>query len=107
MQVGIVAQQGNARAANLAADIRDRLEAADVRVRFDEATAATIDETPCDISTMARCDLVVSIGGDGTFLFAARGAGSTPVIGVNLGEVGFLNAVSPGEAVETVERVVE
>ena len=106
MQVGIVAQQGNARAANLAADIRDRLEAADVRVRFDEATAAAIDETPCDISRMARCDLVVSIGGDGTFLFAARGAGSTPVVGVNLGEVGFLNAVSPDEAVETIAREV-
>jgi NAD+ kinase len=45
---------------------------------------------------------VVSIGGDGTFLFAARGAGSTPIIGVNLGEVGFLNAVSPTDAIDAV-----
>jgi len=55
---------------------------------------------------MSDCDLVVSIGGDGTFLFAARGAGSTPIVGVNLGEVGFLNAVAPDEAVAAVERKV-
>lgn len=53
---------------------------------------------------MDACDLEVSIGGDGTFLYAARGAGSTPVLGVNLGEVGFLNAVSPAAADVAVER---
>jgi NAD+ kinase len=56
---------------------------------------------------MATCTLVVSIGGDGTFLYAARGAGSAPIIGVNLGEVGFLNAIAPEEAVETVIAEVE
>ena len=56
---------------------------------------------------MCDCDLVVSIGGDGTFLYAARGAGSTPIMGVNLGEVGFLNALAPEEAVETVVAEVE
>jgi NAD+ kinase len=52
-------------------------------------------------------DLVVSIGGDGTFLFAARGAGGVPILGVNLGEVGFLNAVSPAGAVHAVLAEVE
>ncbi|QGN06229.1 NAD(+)/NADH kinase [Halorhabdus sp. CBA1104] len=55
---------------------------------------------------MASCDLVVSIGGDGTFLHAARGAAGTPIMGVNLGEVGFLNAVSPNDAIETIQDVV-
>ena len=106
MQVGIVAQRGNARAATLAVDIRDRLESAEVSVALDEATADTVEETGHDVSTMDACDLVVSIGGDGTFLYAARGAGSTPVMGVNLGEVGFLNSVSPEDAVETIVREV-
>ncbi|WP_435127793.1 NAD(+)/NADH kinase [Halobaculum sp. D14] len=109
MNVGIVAQRGNDRAAYLAADIRDRLESVDVAVSVDEETASALgddgDGTP--VSTFDDCDLVVSIGGDGTFLFTARNAGGTPILGVNLGEVGFLNAVSPDDAVEAVLDEVE
>ncbi|QLG26263.1 NAD(+)/NADH kinase [Halorarum halophilum] len=107
MDVGIVAQKGNNRAAYLAADVRDRLCEADARVHLDEATAATLSEEGRPVDAMDTTDLVVSIGGDGTFLFAARGAGGTPVLGVNLGEVGFLNAVPPDEAVEAVLKEVE
>ncbi|QLG63162.1 NAD(+)/NADH kinase [Halorarum salinum] len=107
MDVGIVAQRGNNRAAYLAGDLRERLREVDVRVRLDEATAAELDAEGVPVDRMDAPDLVVSIGGDGTFLFAARGAGGTPVLGVNLGEVGFLNAVPPDEAVEAVLAEVE
>ncbi len=47
-------------------------------------------------------DYVISMGGDGTFLKAASrvGAKGTPIIGVNMGRLGFLADVLPGE-VET------
>ena len=114
MRVGIVAQKGNAQAAALAARIRERLPEP-VELRIDEATAESLaTETGLDtevegipVGEMRTCDLVVSIGGDGTFLFTARGAGATPILGVNLGEVGFLNGVRPDDAVETVEAVVD
>jgi len=109
MEVGIVAQRDNSRAIGLAAEIRTALGDQDVDCRLDEATARAVD-TPAAGSPVDRfsdCDLVVSIGGDGTFLFAARGAGGTPILGVNLGEVGFLNAVRPDTAVEAVRREVE
>jgi len=107
MKVGIVGQKGNSRAAFLAARIRETLPD-DVTVWLDSATAAAFDGDGDGrpVEEMDDADLVVSIGGDGTFLFAARGAGSTPILGVNLGEVGFLNGVAPREAVETVESVV-
>lgn len=76
-------------------------------VWLDTATAEALDTDGVPVSEFADCELVVSIGGDGTFLFAARGAGSTPVLGVNLGEVGFLNAVAPDSAVEAVRGEVE
>lgn len=107
MIVGLVAQRGNDRATDLAATIADRLSGTACRLLTDPATAAEIDVEECAVDAMDDCDLVVSIGGDGTFLFAARGAGSTPILGVNLGEVGFLNTVPPEEAVETVAEVVE
>ena len=106
MRVGIVAQRGNSRAAYLAADLRELLADEDVEVWLDTETAVALDADGHDVETFDACELVVSIGGDGTFLFAARGAGSTPVLGVNLGEVGFLNAVAPGQAVEATRREV-
>lgn len=107
MRVGIVAQRGNSRAAYLAADVRKMLAGEDVAVWLDTATADALDGDGHEVAEFDACDLVVSIGGDGTFLFAARGAGSTPVLGVNLGEVGFLNAVAPEDAVSAVRREVE
>ncbi|WP_254545676.1 NAD(+)/NADH kinase [Halomarina pelagica] len=104
MRVGIVAQKDNARAAGLASDIHDAVPA---EVVLDSATAAATGLDGIPVDEMDACDLVVSIGGDGTFLFAARGARDTPIMGVNLGEVGFLNATAPEESVETVAAVVD
>jgi NAD+ kinase len=44
-----------------------------------------------------RADLIVSLGGDGTMLRAMRlsSANRTPVLGVNLGRLGFLAEVDP------------
>ncbi|MFB6123698.1 MAG: NAD(+)/NADH kinase [Haloferacaceae archaeon] len=98
MNVGLVAQKGNGRAAFLASTLRTRLRESGADVTVDAATAETIDVEGTPLDAFDACDLIVSIGGDGTFLFAARGANGTPILGVNLGEVGFLNAVGPDEA---------
>jgi len=113
MRVGIVGQKGNRRAAETVANLAARLDGMGVDLAVDEVTAGNLDglwsaglpdrdTVAVPVDGMAGCDLVVSIGGDGTFLFAARGAGSTPIMGVNLGEVGFLNAVPPEEAIDAV-----
>lgn len=107
MKVGIVAQRGNGRAVGLAEQLRDRISRDAVDVLVDETTARAIDEEGVPVDRLAECDLAVSIGGDGTFLYTARGAGTTPLLGVNLGEVGFLNAVPPEDAVDAVTREVE
>lgn len=102
MRVGIVAQQGNPQAASLAGDIRNSVD--DVVV--DETTAESLDISGLSVEEMNECDLVVSIGGDGTFLYAVRGIDGTPIMGVNLGEVGFLNTTTPENAVTMVQKTV-
>lgn len=48
-------------------------------------------------------DMVISIGGDGTFLKAAGrvGAKGIPILGINTGRLGFLADISPSEIEET------
>ncbi len=56
----------------------------------------------------AGLDLVVSVGGDGTFLRAARAAAEAecPVLGVKVGRMGFLTEVEPSDAAELVRHAL-
>jgi NAD+ kinase len=57
---------------------------------------------------LADCDLMVCIGGDGTVLRAAR-IGipySVPILGVNMGHLGFLTDMSPRDLFNNMERIL-
>ncbi len=51
-------------------------------------------------AALREADLAITIGGDGTILRTARLAlaAGTPILGVNLGELGFLAELAPSEA---------
>jgi NAD+ kinase len=90
-----------------------QLCAAGVSVRMLATEAAACVGAPIEIvdaEHAARdCELVVALGGDGTFLRAAelaRPAG-VPMLGVNLGHVGFLAEAEPQRLDETVAAIVE
>lgn len=56
-----------------------------------------------------EADIVISMGGDGTFLEAARRVGKKeiPILGVNMGRLGFLADISPLDIEDVVERLYE
>jgi NAD+ kinase len=60
-----------------------------------------------DLSAVAA-DLALVLGGDGAILRAARQLGyrQIPILGVNLGRLGFLADLSPDEAVEYLPKVI-
>ncbi len=56
-----------------------------------------------------KCDVVLTFGGDGTLLSTARavGASGVPILGVNLGGLGFLTEVAIDELYSTLENIIE
>lgn len=91
----------------LAAEAVDRgevkMDPADLR-----AMGIDVDVVDADERAAEGCELVLVLGGDGTFLRAAELARNAeiPVLGVNLGRIGFL-AEAEAEAIDTVlEHVV-
>ena len=82
-----------------------------VRVLADQAEMMALPgatAVPAEPAVAAGCELVVVFGGDGTLLRAAEIArpSRTPLLGVNLGHVGFLAEAEPEDLAATVDRVV-
>ena len=72
------------------------------------AVGVGIEVVDADPDAANGCELVLALGGDGTFLRAAELARNAdiPVLGVNLGRIGFL-AEAEADAIDTVlEHVV-
>lgn len=71
--------------------------------------AAGVGLTARPLVESGSVDLVVAVGGDGTVLEAAHAAVglSVPVVGVNLGTIGFLAEAEPDELDETVRMLAE
>lgn len=66
--------------------------------------------TACAADTIGQyCDLVIAVGGDGTFLAAIRAivAYDIPLIGVNLGRLGFLVDISPGDLPDKLHHILQ
>jgi NAD+ kinase len=58
---------------------------------------------------IGHADLVMSIGGDGTMLYASRltRETGTPILGINRGRLGFLADVTPDELITSVDHVLQ
>jgi NAD+ kinase len=100
-------------AVNVAHDLAGRLIQAGVGVRVvaDEAELVAIPNAstvPNDATAASGAELVIALGGDGTLLRAAEYARpeSTPLLGVNLGHVGFLAESDPMSLDMTVSKIL-
>lgn len=69
---------------------------------------ADVAVTPGDGESAAGCELVIVLGGDGTFLRAAELAypAGTPVLGINLGHIGFLAEAEANRIDEVMDLLV-
>ena len=73
-------------------------------------TKMSIKETSKDDDFINNnADLVIAIGGDGTLLSAARkyGFNGVPILGINLGTLGFLNDIAPKDLTSKLTEIIQ
>jgi NAD+ kinase len=107
------AHTGRQNALRSARLVIERLLAAGIDVRITEDAAPELADTdvsvvPVGPEAAKGADLVFVLGGDGSLLRAAEFArpAQVPLIGVNLGHVGFLAEAEADRLSETVDRVI-
>jgi NAD+ kinase len=106
----VMAHTGREDALRSARLVAARLAAADIAVRTlaGEFSCPGAEEVPASPVAAEGAELVIVLGGDGSLLRAAelsRPAG-VPLIGVNLGHVGFLAEAEADGLADTVDRLV-
>ncbi len=108
-RVAVVAHHERSTARNLAEQAATWCAANDVSFWMPVDDAEALDLGGCaSVRPLAEADLVLSLGGDGTMLRSVRlleGA-PVPVLGVNLGSLGYLTQVEPDRLVDSLERFV-
>ena len=95
----------------VAAALADYLETSGNDVRIDEVGASAVGRSELGCSTenfAADADLAVSIGGDGTMLrtFERVAQAGVPVLGVNVGHLGYLTEFEADEAQTAVDKAL-
>jgi len=104
--VGVVAKRDDG-ALGLAAELLEWLERRGHEVLLDPASREALGGDNGVLQPGAPADLVVVLGGDGTLLSVARlYAGGPPILGVNLGRLGFLTEVPRDELYPALVEVL-
>ena len=112
MRIGIFAKTDRSDCVDLLAGTVERLEGQGIECLVDDRVVKAyslpgIDGLPAkDIPEKA--DMAFVFGGDGSMLSAARtiGAAECPILGINLGSLGFLTEVPADQAFRAVESVL-
>lgn len=121
-RVGLVIKHHQPEAAVFAAEIVEFLLSRRVQVYFAKESQVVakrvirhVKASKGEIEVVIKpklvevCDLIVVLGGDGTFLSIARlmSSRSVPLLGVNLGYLGFLTEIKKTEAIQTLEKIIQ
>ena len=111
--IGLIAKHGDPRVGETLGRLIGLLRARGLAVVLDDQSRGAYPGRGIPVVARAalgrRCDLVVVVAGDGTFLSAARSLvdQDVPLLGVNLGRLGFLADVMPDEMSVRLNEILD
>lgn len=112
--IGLITKTGDAQYIQTLRALLTHLRRHDADILMDENAAMLLqDDNHCDVVSLptmaARCDLAIVVGGDGSLLHAARAMADSqvPLLGINLGRLGFLVDVSPEEMAARLDEILQ
>ncbi len=105
--VGIYANMHKRGVIQVARKLLDMLAELNVVCECELAKALQL-ERKANFSGLGQCDIVITLGGDGTVLESARNLAKydVPILGVNLGRLGFLTELLPTELEIAIPEIV-
>jgi len=111
--IGVITKQSGPQIADTLQTLLDLLASRGLRVLLDESTTPLLGpragETFSREALAREADLAIVVGGDGTLLNAGRTLADSgvPVLGINLGRLGFLVDVSPEEMASRLAEILD
>ncbi|WP_334314167.1 NAD(+)/NADH kinase [Aneurinibacillus sp. Ricciae_BoGa-3] len=110
--IGIVINKDKENACTVGQELVRLLEANNAGVYVDQVMADLIDRQDLSlaIAEFHKCvDIVFVLGGDGTLLGLARELApySIPILGINLGHLGFLSEAEPDDLPHAVDQILD
>lgn len=100
-KIGVYAKKNHPDAEELALLICARFKRENIEVLLEDSLAELIGQVNghVDEDIPAQVDLIIVLGGDGTLISVARliGEQNVPILGINLGQLGFLTEVTRDE----------
>lgn len=107
--VGIVVHRERPEASAIAIEVINWLNERGLAARLGSETADRLGrpELACQPDEWAKAEFIISLGGDGTILMAARLASpaGVPILGVHMGRFGFIAETHPADLFSHLERI--
>jgi NAD+ kinase len=107
--VGVCLKRDDALATQVLRELSKWLAEQGIEALLDEEAAQALGREALSHRELARrSELLVVLGGDGTILRVVREIGDcvVPILGVNLGRLGFLAEIRPAEQFDAIERAL-
>lgn len=110
--IGVIGKNDNPKLKESLMALAGHLAAKNVRLLLDESSADSVAGSQWQLldrkALIKEADLIVVIGGDGTFLDAARSIGeqAKPMLGINRGRLGFLVDILPEKMLPALDEIL-
>ena len=110
--IGLIGKYADPKIGGTLQTLGDYLTSQQCRIMLDEETARTTPDLGIPAASREvigkQCDLAIAVGGDGTMLNVARSLADygIPVLGINLGRLGFLADIPADAMKESLDEIL-